>query len=124
MKITKNISITKKYPTISDTLIGFSNERETKFVRFDIFEVINLITDKSNENKKVPIYNEIPLGNIDGINAVFLSRNDFVPGSLQLFINGMFQNIIEDFQTIGNNTISLKNAPNNGETILINYTKY
>jgi hypothetical protein len=72
---------------------------------------------------EIKIYQEVPTGLINGINATFISLFNFQAGTVEVFINGIFQKIVQDFNTIGNNTITVTNAPNNGENILINYIK-
>jgi hypothetical protein len=71
----------------------------------------------------VKVYQEIPTGVINGINATFTSLFNFEAGTVDLYINGLFQKIIQDFNTVGNNTITLVNPPNSTENILINYIK-
>jgi hypothetical protein len=69
------------------------------------------------------IKNEVPSGLINGINATFTSANNFVSGSLEVFLNGSLQKIIDDYQVIGNNTISFNFSPLSNENLLINYIK-
>lgn len=120
MKITRGISIQKRKPTLSDTIIGYANIQDARFSRFDLVDVITL----ANSNRElISIYNETPIGELNGVNATFTTTNLFEAGTVTLFLNGFFQKIIADFQTIGNNTITLTTAPEYGETILINYIK-
>lgn len=69
------------------------------------------------------IYQEIPNGLLNGINPTFTTANDFVAGTLEVFLNGSLQRIINDYQVIGNNTIVLNFSPFTNENILINYIK-
>lgn len=69
------------------------------------------------------IFNEVPLGAVNGINATFTTQFNFVPETLSVFLNGSLQKIINDYQSVGNNTILLNTSPFTGENILINYTK-
>jgi hypothetical protein len=69
------------------------------------------------------IVGEVPSGILDGINATFTSVNNFASGTLEVFLNGSLQRIINDYQVIGNNTILLNFSPNSNENILINYIK-
>lgn len=71
----------------------------------------------------IKIYQEVPSGLLNGINATFITINNFVSGTLELFLNGSLQKIVSDYQLIGNNTILLTNSPFAGEHILINYIK-
>jgi hypothetical protein len=66
---------------------------------------------------------ESPSGVLNGINATFNSALDFLPESLEVFLNGMKLKLIDDYNTSGNNTIQLSISPTTGETISINYIK-
>ena len=74
-------------------------------------------------NAQLPIINEVPNGLINGSNATFTTDFNFVSGTVQLFLNGALQKIIDDYQVIGNNTILLNTSPMSGENLLINYIK-
>ena len=69
------------------------------------------------------VFNEVPAGAIDGINNTFVTSYDFIPESVEVFINGIKQNLINDFTTYGNNTVILVFSLTIGEDIKINYTK-
>jgi hypothetical protein len=69
------------------------------------------------------IFNEVPYGNMDGINATFTSEFNFIPETLAVFLNGILQKIISDYNTSGNTVINLVNAPASIENLVINYTK-
>jgi hypothetical protein len=69
------------------------------------------------------ITNEVPSGLINGSNATFTSANNFVSGSLEVFLNGSLQKIISDYQVVGNNTFNLNFSPLSNENLLINYIK-
>lgn len=69
------------------------------------------------------VKNEEPTGVFNGSNNVFLAQNDFVPESVEVFLNGMHLKLLSDYNTSGNRTILLNIAPSVGETILINYIK-
>jgi len=74
----------------------------------------------SGENR---IFNETPIGVMNGVNAIFNSQHNFISGTVTVFLNGIFQKIINDFNTSGNNTLILTNSPGASETLIINYTK-
>lgn len=67
------------------------------------------------------IVGEVPTGAIDGQNATFTSANPFVPESLEVFVNGCKQSIVDDYQAIAPNQITLTFSPSVGEKISINY---
>ena len=70
-----------------------------------------------------PTTNEIPIGLFDGVNATFTSLNGFVPETLTVFLNGILQKIIFDYNTIGDSTIVLNHSPSVNENLTINYFK-
>lgn len=82
-------------------------------------------TDYNTEwsNTQLPIINEVPNGLVNGSNATFTTNFNFVSGSVQFFLNGSLQKIIDDYQVIGNDTILLNISPMSGENLLINYIK-
>ena len=69
------------------------------------------------------ITGEVPSGSVNGINATFTSSFSFVPSSLEVFLNGLRQKILDDYNTSGTNTILFNVSPTISETILINYIK-
>lgn len=69
------------------------------------------------------INGEVPTGLINGINATFYTLNDFVAESVEVYLNGIRQKIVDDYQTIGLRTIQLNVSPSNNENIIINYLK-
>lgn len=69
------------------------------------------------------VINETPIGLINGSNATFTSLNAFVPETVMIFLNGMLQKIISDYNTTGNNTMIFTTSPEVNENISINYTK-
>lgn len=69
------------------------------------------------------VIGEVPTGLINGSNATFTTANPFVAGTVEVFVNGLRQTIIVDFNTSGNNTIQLIFSPLTGEVITVNYIK-
>ena len=72
---------------------------------------------------QIKIYQEVPTGLLNGINATFTTLFNFVSGTVEVFLNGQLQKIVNDYQLVGNNTINLSISPMTGENILINYIK-
>lgn len=70
-----------------------------------------------------PVIDEAPTGTIDGINATFQALSDFVPGTVDVFVNGLKQKPADEFTTSGLRTVQLVIAPTQGETILLNYSR-
>ena len=63
------------------------------------------------------------IGELNGINTTFTTLSNFQPESVQIYLNGVLQKVLNDFNTSGNNTIQLYVSPNSNENILINYLK-
>jgi hypothetical protein len=69
------------------------------------------------------VLNEVPTGLVNGSNVTFTTAFNFVPGSEQVFLNGIKLTLLQDYNTSGNNTITLYQSPLTGELIQVNYTK-
>lgn len=69
------------------------------------------------------VYGETLNGVQDGFNATFTTQSPFVPGQVTPKIGGIDLTIIQDFQTIGNQTIQFVSAPQPGENLSVDYTK-
>jgi hypothetical protein len=69
------------------------------------------------------VTNEVPSGVIDGVNPVFTTAFDFIPETVEVFINGMKNKIIRDYQLTGTRTIMVNVSLEAGDTILVNYIK-
>lgn len=94
----------------------------------NISELVNdvgyiTLADIPSSIGKSKVFNEVPFGDVNGANAIFTSQFNFIPETLSVFLNGMLQKIISDYNTSLNNTINLVNSPESTEHILINYTK-
>lgn len=76
-----------------------------------------------NINTTDYVINEIPSGLINGINATFTTAFDFVPGTEEVYLNGLKLVKLEDYNTTGTNQIDLYVAPGIGEELSVNYTK-
>ncbi len=71
----------------------------------------------------VRVFGEVPSGVMNGSNATFVTAYNFVPESVQVFLNGLLQKIVSDYSTSGSTVIMLVSAPQAGENILVNYLK-
>lgn len=67
------------------------------------------------------VIGEIPSGAVNGSNATFTTAQNFVPESVQVFINGVSQTNAVDYTTSGTTTISLNVSPVSGDYIRVNY---
>lgn len=68
-------------------------------------------------------WNDPLIGTIDNMNATFTTTFNFIPGQINVFINGLLQKIITHYQTIGNNIITFTDSPRVGEILTANYIK-
>lgn len=71
----------------------------------------------------VLVFGEVPAGAINGSNATFVTEFEFVPESVQVFINGLAQIVTEGFITSGQQTIMLSVSPLAGEKVSVNYLR-
>lgn len=69
------------------------------------------------------VVGEIPSGTVDGSNATFITAFEFVPESVDVFINGLKQKKVLHFNTSGTQTIIFSESPLPGDQILVNYLK-
>jgi hypothetical protein len=69
------------------------------------------------------VENETPSGTLDGSNATFTTEFNFVPASVEAFINGLKQKPIVHYITMGTQTIIFTDSPQTVDQILINYQK-
>lgn len=67
------------------------------------------------------VIGEIPSGAVNGSNATFTTSQNFVPESVQVFINGVSQTNAVDYTTSGTTTITLNVSPVSGDYIRVNY---
>jgi hypothetical protein len=71
----------------------------------------------------VEIVGEIPNGAVNGVNATFTTDFTFVPESVEIFLNGIRQALVDDYTLSGGNTITFLVSPESGSHIFVNYTK-
>ena len=72
------------------------------------------------------IYREPAIGDVDSINTIFTSQYPFVPTTLRVFLNGLEQILMEDYDEIDNQTIQFVTPPVGGEdadTVQLNYQR-
>jgi hypothetical protein len=60
-------------------------------------------------------------GNLNGVNKVFTTSEDYTPGTLQIYIQGVQLYRIVDFNETGANEITFVDAPLTGEKITVSY---
>jgi len=69
------------------------------------------------------VIEEIPTGLVNGSNATFTSEFDFIPSSLVVTVNGLNNHVLEDYTTVGSDTIQFTTSPETGDNIRISYIK-
>lgn len=70
------------------------------------------------------IVGEIPSGIINGSNATFTSVSPFQSGTLAVYLNGMRQGEMVDYNIISNDTFRfIVTSPSPGEILTIDYIK-
>lgn len=74
-------------------------------------------------NIGLQVYGSSPLGVINGINATFQAQHNFIPETLVVYVNGLRQKIIDDYQTSGTQTVVLSASPVLGENVLFDYIR-
>lgn len=82
--------------------------------------VVNLAPPSGDSAK---VYNQKPLGAIDGMNAIYTALSPFQPDTLVVIIDGLSMEPIEDYIILNNTTIQLTMSLTLGEKILFHYTK-
>lgn len=76
-----------------------------------------------NTEGGVWITGETPSGAVNGSNATFTTAFDFVPESVEVFIETCRMCLLEDYNTSGTRTITFYVSPLAGEKIRVNYQK-
>ncbi|MCC7308388.1 MAG: hypothetical protein IT173_12545 [Acidobacteria bacterium] len=71
----------------------------------------------------VQVIGEVPTGAINGSNAIFTTAFPFVPESVGLTVNGLRQKKVDDFNTSGNQTLTLAVSPETGTNMLVDYLR-
>jgi len=115
VQVTQNAGVTP-------AMIGNRNDLET-INKSNLVAAINEVNAKVVSGGVTFIKNEIPQGLVNGSNALYTSAFNFVPESVEVILNGLNQQPIVEFTTIGTNQIQLNFSPLTGELILINYLK-
>jgi len=77
----------------------------------------------SSETPSILILGETPTGDINGSNATFYSLNNFVPEKLEVFLNGVKQQLSDDYNTSGSTQINMFTSPLTNDKLKINYIK-
>lgn len=91
--------------------------------RTRVFNGVSYDKDRFDDDGlgEFPNNSQILIGVINGSNNIFKSPDRFDVKNVSVFVNGIKQNIITDYQISNNNTIIFTFSPNVGETLVINY---
>jgi hypothetical protein len=71
----------------------------------------------------VTVQNEVPVGPIDGLNTSYAPVFAFIPGTLQVFLNGDLQEAGGNDYTEGVGSFSFVLAPKPLDKVLVSYIK-
>lgn len=69
------------------------------------------------------VFNESPVGPVNGSNQVFSTERNFVTGSTRVYLNTTRMVLGVDYSESGNDTITFTQAPIAGDTIRIDYSQ-
>ena len=67
------------------------------------------------------VYNETPVGLLNGVNTVFTTAAAFVSGKTRLYLNGIRQKLSGDYTETGGNEVTFSSAPASTDSVLIDY---
>ena len=75
------------------------------------------------ENKDFA-FGESLIGTINGINATYTTSKKFVAGKVSVYLNGLKQKIVDEFNTSGNQTVIFMESPQVGDVLSVDYEIY
>lgn len=84
---------------------------------------VNAAGDIAATEPVLKVISETPAGAVNGINATFTTAFSFVPGTEEVYIEGVKLKKLVDYNTTGATQLDLYVAPLTGETIQVNYFK-
>jgi hypothetical protein len=90
---------------------------------YTVLQINALLESVSAVDLSRIVTNEVPLGAINGSNAIFTTQFNFVGGTESITINGVEAKVTLDYNITGVNQITLAYSLNPGEEILIDYIK-
>lgn len=93
-------------------------EKETQ-----VIEIGNTLVIYSQNGGQPWVIGEAPTGLVNGVNATFTTAFDFVPESVEVFIETSRMSLLDDYNTAGTRTINFYVSPLAGEKIRINYQR-
>lgn len=69
------------------------------------------------------VVGDVPAGAINGSNATFATTYNFIPGTVEVRLNGITLKLTDDYTTSGTQTINMVSSPVTGDKITTNYIK-
>lgn len=69
-------------------------------------------------------FGESLIGTIDGSNATYTTSKKFVAGKVSVYLNGLKQKIVNEFNTTGNQTVIFTESPQSGDILSVDYEIY
>lgn len=103
--------------TTTQELTQVTTYEDVRQIRsFDVVQVYN-------SGAGALVVGETPSGTVNGSNATFTTAFDFVPESVEVFVETCRLCLLEDYNTSGTNTIQFYVSPLAGEKIRVNYQK-
>lgn len=69
------------------------------------------------------VKNEIPSGEIDGVNRYFTLAHEYEPNSLLITLNGLKLKINSDYIELGSNLIMMLEPPQEGDELIVDYIR-
>jgi len=109
---------------VRDTVIQSSNANTFVVFSAGTKDIVNeLPAHIQQQLEKAKVYNETPTGVMNGINLIFTTVLDFLPGSSQVYLNGLRLALGAglDYTETGANQITMGYAPSSSDVMIIDY---
>jgi len=68
------------------------------------------------------VYGEIPAGAINGTNKLYTVDNSFLANTLEVYLNGLRQRRVDDYNEISDTEFEFVLAPRVGDTVSVDYS--
>lgn len=88
-----------------------------------VVEIGNTLILYNTSGAQPWVTGETPAGAVNGSNATFTTAFDFVPESVEVFIETCRLSLLDDYNTSGTRTIQFYVSPLAGEKIRVNYQR-
>lgn len=74
-------------------------------------------------SRSTEVYGEVPLGLVNGVNAIFSTAVPFRTGTVRLYLNGVRQKLLSDYTLVPPNTFVFVLAPRPNDHVLVDYLR-